>query len=74
MSEWGVLAVAAGVGFLALSRTKNLGQMEQAAKQMKNANTGNFRLNINKIIQSHEYAGGFKDSFTTKIDKEFLRN
>ena len=68
MSEWGVLALVAGGGLLALSKSKNLGQIEQAAKQMsqKGASGGGFKMpDLNRLLQSHEYAGGFKG----KMDK-----
>ena len=60
MSEWGVLAAIVGGGLFLAGRSKKVGQIEQAVKNV-GANRANFRENINQILRSQEYAGGFKD-------------
>jgi hypothetical protein len=62
MSEWGILAITVGAGCFFLGKSKKVGEVEKAAKAVK-MNGGNFSLNISKILQSHEYAGGFKEGF-----------
>lgn len=64
MTEWGIMAATFGIGCVVLGRSKKLGQVEQAARQLK-ANRSSFSFDINRMLQSHEYAGGFKD----KMDK-----
>ena len=59
--EFALLAI--GGGLIALSKSKNVAQMENAAKNISR-NMGNSKGlmdNITKLVQSHEHAGGFKE-------------
>lgn len=55
--------LAIGGGLIALSKTKNVAQMENAAKHVSRnmGSSKNLMENITKLVQSHEHAGGFKE-------------